>query len=352
MSGDLRAELSLRRDEWSLDVHLDVPAGSTLAVLGPNGAGKSTIVEAVAGITPITSGRIVFGERVLDDPAAGVFVSPEDRGIGVVFQDLALFPHLSALENVAFGPRARGVERLEAEATAAAWLERMGVAARAEARPGELSGGEAQRVALARALITGPDLLLLDEPLAAVDVSGRSTLRRLLADHLASFRGPRVIVTHDPSEAALLADEILIVEHGHVTQRGTASDIRLRPGSPYAADLAGANLVVGEAAGHLVQVGEHRLTVADDLAAGPVALTVHPRAIAVHLEAPQGSPRNTWPTDIVRVEHHGDRIRLDVGAPLPLTVEVTPGAMEALGIQVGSPVWVSIKATEIGVARI
>lgn len=272
--------------------------------------------------------------------------------MGIVFQDLVLFPHLTALENVAFGPRARGAERLDAEATAATWLARMGVAGRAGARPADLSGGEAQRVALARALATGPDVLLLDEPLAAVDVSGRSTLRRLLADHLASFAGPRILVTHDPAEAALLADEIVIVEQGRVTQRGTASDIRLRPRSPYAADLAGANLVIGEADGHLVSVGEHRLTVADDLVAGPVALTVHPRAIALHLEAPHGSPRNTWPTVVERVEHHGDRVRLDVGPPLPLTIEVTPGALGALGIEVGSPVWVSIKATEIGVARI
>jgi molybdate transport system ATP-binding protein len=280
-----------------------------------------------------------------------VFVPPEERHIGVVFQDYLLFPHLTVTENVAFGLRSSGVSRNEARRTARSWLQRLGIGTLADRRPRDLSGGQAQRVALARALIAEPQLLLLDEPLAALDATTRVDLRHVLADHLREFPGPRLLITHDPTEAFLLADEIHVIEDGAITQVGSADDIRLRPRTRYIADLAGSNLIVGTASHGVVQTATHALHVGDTGVAGPVLATVHPRAISIHRHRPEGSPRNTWETTIVRIEHYGDRARLQVGGPQPLTAEVTPGAVDALDLTTGSRVWLSIKATEIGVER-
>ena len=266
-----------------------------------------------------------------------------------MFQDGLLFPHLTAIENVAFGLRSRGVQKSQARASAAHWLERMGLAAMAERRPGSLSGGEAQRVALARALVTEPRLLLLDEPLSALDVTTRAQLRRTLAVHLAGFDGPRLLITHDPTEAFLLADEIHVIEDGKLTQSGSADEIRRRPRTAYIADLSGSTLVIGRAADGVVDTGSHRLHIADHEVSGPVLAVIRASAISVHRQRPEGSPRNAWATRIELVEHLGDRARLLTGAPLPLTAEITEEALSELDLAVGLEVWVSIKATEINV---
>lgn len=349
MSG-LRAHVALTRSNgFRVDVDLSIPPGSTVALLGPNGAGKSSVVAAIAGLLALEDGSIRLGGRILDDPADGIFVPPDRRRIGVVFQDYLLFPHLSAADNVAFGSRSRGMTRAGAEARARSWLERLGLEELGGRRPGDLSGGQAQRVALARALATEPDALLLDEPLAALDATNRVELRRALGDHLATFAGPRLLITHDPVEAFMLADEIHVVEDGVVTQSGAPDDIRLRPRTRYVADLAGANLMVGEAMDGLVTVGSHEIHIAEHTISGPVLLTIQPSAIAVHRSRPEGSPRNSWPTRIIRVEPLGDRVRLRVSDPVSLTVEVTREAAGALSLQAGSEVWVSVKATEVGV---
>ena len=275
--------------------------------------------------------------------------APEDRRIGVVFQDYVLFPHLSVADNVAFGLRARDLRRREVDRRVDEWIDRLDLGNLRDRRPGDLSGGQAQRVALARALITEPELLLLDEPLAALDVTTRAALRRTVADHLDQFAGPRLLITHDPTEAFLLADEIYVIEDGTITQVGTADDIRLRPRTPYAADLAGSNLVSGTASAGIVKTIGHELRVGDTAIAGPVLATIHPRAISLHRTQPEGSPRNTWSTTVSRLEHYGDRVRVQTDAPLPLTAEVTPNAIDALELHVGSAVWVSVKATEISV---
>ncbi len=338
----LEARLVLGRStEFTLDVALAIPPGRTVALLGPNGAGKSTAVATLAGIVPIEEGRITLDGRVLEDPAVGTFVPPESRRIGVVFQDYLLFPHMTVAQNVAFGAEHGG--------SAGEWLEKLDLEEIAQRKPSELSGGQAQRVALARALATRPDVLLLDEPLAALDVTTRTRLRRTLSGHLDAFDGPRLLITHDPSEAFLLADEIYVIEHGSITQHGTADDIRLRPRTPYVADLAGSNLFTGIAEKGTVGIGSHTVHIADTTIAGAVLATIHPRAVSLHLHQPEGSPRNAWETTIDLVESLGDRVRLNVGAPLPLTVEVTSDAVRSLGLAPGSTVWVSIKATEIGI---
>jgi len=345
---DAHLEVS-RGSGFGLELRLATPPGRTIALLGPNGAGKSTAVSALAGLLPLEGGRIALGGRTLDDPAAGVFVPPEQRRIGVVFQDYVLFPHLTVAQNVGFGLRSRGEPRTAATAKVRDWLCRFGLEELCERKPGDLSGGQAQRVALARALVTEPELLLLDEPLAALDVTTRVRLRHSLADHLAQFSGPRLLITHDPTEAFLLADEIHVIENGAIVQVGSADDIRLRPRTPYIADLAGSNLLVGSAAGGTLSVGNHQLHIADTRVEGAALATLHPRAISLHRQRPEGSPRNAWETRVARCEHYGDRVRLQVAEPLPLVVEVTPDAERELGLAVGASVWVSIKATEIGV---
>lgn len=344
----LAARFVVRRsEEFQLDIDLTIPPGKTVALLGPNGAGKSTALSAIAGLVPIESGHVELNGITFEAPARGVFLPPEQRHVGVVFQDRLLFPHLSVLENVAFGLRSRGLARAEAAARSRQWLKRLDILELSDHRPAQLSGGQAQSVALARALVAEPKLLLLDEPMAALDLTIRGELRHVLRMHLDSFDGPRLLITHDPTEAFLLADQIHIVEGGAVTQRGTADEIRLSPRTQYAADLAGFNLVEGDAERGRVRAGEATLHIADPAVSGRVLLTIHPTAIAVHRARPGGSPRNAWETMVERVEVLGQRARLRTGAPLPVTVEVTAAALRELELIAGSRVWIAVKATEI-----
>lgn len=343
----LDASVHVTLGELDLQVDMRVGDGEVVAVLGPNGAGKTTLLRVLAGLLPLDNGRVALDGILLDDAASGTFIPPEQRPIGVVFQDYLLFPHLTALDNVAFGLRCHARSRREARQRAHEWLRRVGLDDLATARPAELSGGQAQRVALARALALEPRMLLLDEPLAALDASTRAEVRRELRRHLEGFRGIRLLVTHDPLEAIALANRIVIVEQGHVVQSGSPTEVTQQPRSSYVADLVGVNLLRGVAAGTRVEVDGGGVLTVTDAGVGPVFVVIHPRAVALHPGAPQGTPRNVWKGTIASLDREGPRVRLQVHGTPPIVAEITSEAVAALRLDAGGEVWVSVKATEI-----
>lgn len=347
----LHATARVARPGFAMDVAFDVGDGEVLAVVGPNGAGKSTLLRLLAGLE-------VDGDAHVGVHLGGRDISsvPTDRRpVGVAFQDLRLFPHLDAVANVAFPLRARHRPRVEAEAAARDELEAVGIAAdTARRRPAELSGGEAQRVALARALVARPELLLLDEPFAAVDAEFRPTARAALAQRLRDFPGVTVLVTHDPADALLLGDRILVLEGGSVTQHAPAAEVARRPASRYAANLVGTNLVVATPAGRTCRTAAGTVVVvAEEVPEqpAPVGLIVPPNAVALHPDRPVGTPRNAWPVTVGAVELLGSRARVVVVLPAgdELVAEVTLAAVDELSIAAGRELWASVKATEIAV---
>jgi molybdate transport system ATP-binding protein len=348
MSRGLEAHVKLALGDLQLDVELSVLPGQVIGLLGPNGAGKTTLLRALAGLVPLDRGRVVLDGVVLEDPDAGLRVPAEQRPVGVVFQDYLLFPHLSALENVAFGLRSRGVPKGVARRRAAHWLALVGLTELAGARPRALSGGQAQRVALARALAVEPRLLLLDEPLAALDASIRLETRRELRRQLEGYPGVRLLVTHDPLEAFALAEHLVVLENGRVSQTGTPAQISQQPRSRYVADLVGVNLLRGRAEGDRVVIGRSALMV-PGAGRGEVFAVVHPRAVALYRHPPSGTPRNVWEGTADGLDLEGERVRVQIGGILPIVAEVTPAAVADLGLADGGPVWVSVKATEVAV---
>jgi molybdate transport system ATP-binding protein len=342
----LDAHLVVELAGFRLDVQLTAKPGEVVALLGPNGAGKTTALRALAGLVPIDGGHVVLDGRRLDDPAMNAFTAPEHRRIGVVFQDYLLFPHLSAVDNVAFGMRCRRVPRRAARERAYAWLDRVGLSDHAGKRPRQLSGGQAQRVALARALATEPRLLLLDEPLAALDARTRLDTRADLRGHLHSHQGATVLVTHDPLDAMMLADRLVIVEDGAVVQTGDAATITTRPRTEYVARLVGLNLFRGRSAATAVRLpGDFTLTTAT-AQDGDVFVAFPPAAVALFAERPDGSPRNTWPAVVATVSRHGDNLRIELRGPITVAADVTPGAAVQLDLVPGRRVWAALKATE------
>ena len=336
----------LRLGNFELAVDIAAAQGEVTAILGPNGAGKTTLLRCIAGRHAIDDGTIQLSERVLDAPPDR-FVAPELRRLGIVHQQLLLFPHLTALENVAFGPRSLGEKKADAHARAADLLGRVGLSVQAGQKPATLSGGQAQRVALARALATNPAALLLDEPLAALDATTRTEVRRDLRTQLEDFAGPTILITHDPIDALALADRVVVLEDGRITQTGTIAEITSRPRTRYVADLIGINFVPGRADGTTIHTDAGTVLTTADSGSGPVFVTIDPSAITLHRNEPEGSARNRWRTTVAHLELMGQRVRVQLGAPLPLVAEVTPDAIAALEIREGDPVWVSVKATEI-----
>ncbi len=392
--GGLEAEVAVTRGSpehpFHLDVAVRVRAGEVMAVLGPNGSGKSTLLRALAGLVPLRSGRVSVGDAVLTDTGLALSVPVPRRDIGVVFQDYRLFPHLDVLDNVAFARTVRpaGVDRgwwgrrddrRAARSAARDWLRRLGIDDLASRRPGQLSGGQAQRVALARALAADPRMLLLDEPLAALDARTKLEVRGELRRHLTSFAGPSLLVTHDPLEALVLADRVLVLEGGRAVQEGTPAEVARRPATEYVARLVGLNLYAGAV---LHGAGPHEALVALDTggtlhaagsdaagvlgptgggAPGPappgppvlpagtrVLVAVPPTAITLHAGEPSpGSARNAWAGTVTGLELLTDRVRVAVDGRPPALVDITPAAVADLRVGPGLRVWLTVKATEV-----
>ena len=321
---------------------LTAEPGEVVALVGPNGAGKSTLLRALAGLQ-LATGSLQLGEREV------LGLAPHQRGIGWVPQDRLLFEHLSALDNVAYGLRARGTGRVSARRTALSWLERLGVAELAGRRPRLLSGGQAARVALARALAPSPDLVLLDEPLAALDAETRDDVRRLLRATLSGGPAPVVVVTHDPVDVVALADRLVVLEAGRVVQEGTPVEVATAPRSTWVAGLLGQNAWRGttDAAGLLVDGGGH-ISAAEPLAPGLAALAmVEPSAVTLHRRRPEGSARTVIEGEVTEVRSLGGRVRVVVRGRPDVTAEVTVAAATELRLADGGPVFASVKATEV-----
>lgn len=347
----LQVALRVQIGAMALDIELDARAGEVVALLGPNGAGKSTVLRCLCGLLPIDAGHIRLDGVTLDAPAEDAFVAPEHRPVSMVFQDYLLFPHLSALENVAFGLRARGTPAGAARAAAMEWLTVVGLTERAADRPAQLSGGQAQRDALARAMATRPRLLLLDEPLAALDATTRTGLRRDLRTHLATVEGVCLLVTHDPVDAYALADRVVIVEGGRVVQAGTLAEVAAHPRSRYVGDLVGINVVRGVVDAGRLTTGSGAVVVSADreVVSGPAFAALRPAAIALHSERPAGSARNVWSCVVDDIDQRGDRVRVLLAGQLPLVAEITQDALLGLGIRPGDAVFASAKATEVDI---
>ncbi|WP_327682693.1 ABC transporter ATP-binding protein [Kitasatospora sp. NBC_00458] len=345
-SSGLDARLRVDRAAFTLDLSLAAAPGEVVALLGPNGAGKSTALRALAGLLPLTDGRLRLDGHVLEDPARRLHTPAEERPVGVVFQDYLLFPHLSALDNVAFGPRCRGRSKREARAEAAGWLERMGLADHAEVRPGRLSGGQAQRVALARALAVRPRLLLLDEPLAALDARTRLDVRAQLRRHLAEFEAVAVLVTHDPLDAMVLADRLVVIEDGREVQSGSPAEIARRPRTDYIARLVGLNLYQGAAEGRRVTLADGTVLATTEELSGPAFVAFPPSAVTLHRERPEGSARNVWELTVTGLDLHGDQVRADLSGAVPMAADLTPAAAAELDLAPGATVWAAVKAAQ------
>jgi molybdate transport system ATP-binding protein len=344
----LDAHLVVQRGQFTVDVAFAVADGEVLGMLGPNGAGKTTALRALAGLEPLTDGYVrLDGETIAD---TGHSTPPEDRNIGVVFQDYLLFPHLTALDNVAYGLRAGGMRKAAARRDAAGWLEQVGLTDHAGHRPRQLSGGQGQRVALARALAARPRLLLLDEPLAALDAGTRLVLRSELRRHLTSYGGPAVVVTHDAVEALVLTDNLVVLEGGRIVQSGPPAEVARRPRTEYVARLLGLNLYRGTARDGWVDLdGGGRLALAEK-ASGEVHVAIRPSAVALHRARPeQSSPRNVWAGRVTGVEAVGDRVRVALAGQPDVLADVTTDSVTELDLAAGAHIWMSVKATELAV---
>lgn len=332
--------------ERGVDVEIEVPSGATVGLLGPNGAGKSTVLAALAGTLRPEEGRVVVGDDVVLDAASGRWVAPHDRHVGLLAQEPLLFPHLDVLDNVAFGPRSSGASRAAARERALAQLRDLGCDDLAHRSPGTLSGGQAARVALARALAADPRLLLLDEPLAALDAAAvpdlRATLRRCLEGRDA------VLVTHDVVDALLVTDLLVVIEDGRVVESGPTREVLDTPRSTFAAELAGLTLLRGRvtADGLVTDDGlqVHAATPAGSVEGSPAVAVVDPATVALHLVPVTGSPRNVWAAHVLSVEPHGRRavVRTTVAS-----ADVTLDAVADLGLVPGSAVHLAVKAGEI-----
>ena len=334
----LQADFTLPLRAFALELALDV--SRTVALVGPSGAGKSSVLRVVAGLAEPRRGRVSLdGERWLDT-ARGLSLPPERRRVGLVFQDYALFPHLSVRGNVAFGANGRPVDEL---------LERFRIGHLATAHPRQLSGGERQRVALARALARDPAVLLLDEPLAALDAHTKAEVRHELAELLRALALPVLLVTHDYEDAAALADEVGVLVEGRLRQLGPPAELVARPRDAFVASFTGANLLRGRARRGEGDLTAIRLESGEDVYSadegeGDVGVVVYPWEVSVaRTHAPEAdSALNVVRGEVGSVVEVANRVRVRVG---PLTAEVTAASAERLELALGGVAYATFKAT-------
>jgi molybdate transport system ATP-binding protein len=349
-----RLELWARLRQRDVEFDLELDDGDVLAVLGPNGAGKSTLLSLIAGLLRPDDGRIVLADTVVTDTASGVFVPPHARGVAMLAQQALLFPHMSVAANVAYAPRCKGHSRSSARTTAQRWLHAVEAEHLADRMPAQLSGGQAQRVAVARALAAQPRVLLLDEPMSALDVAAAPSVRRLLRSILAAHRPTTVIVTHDLLDALAIANKVIIVERGRIVESGPVRDILTSPRSDFAARIAGVNLISGV----VVEPGVIRTAWATTISgigatedgASAVAL-FPPAAVSIHLDPPNASPRNVIRATIAEMDVNGNTVRVR-SADQPdgstgLSADITPAAAADLDLAPGRDVYFVVKAHEV-----
>ena len=347
--------------ERNVDMEFSVAAGEVLAVLGPNGAGKSTALHVISGLVRPDDGRVRLGDRVLTDTDAGVFVPTYARKVGLLLQDPLLFPHMSAAANVAFAPRLRRHGRAAAKQAAQHWLEEVDAGQFGDRRPRQLSGGQAQRVAIARALAGAPDVLLLDEPMAGLDVAAAAAIRALLRRVLTSEGRAAVMVTHEVLDVLTLADRVMVIDTGRIAEIGPVAEVLTAPRSGFGARIAGVNLINGtlDAAGVLHTPAGARWhgtmpADGDRAAAGQRAVAVFtPGAVAVFQDQPQGSPRNVVEVTVAELDSRGATIRVRAGsqpdgAP-SLAADITPDAAAELRVVPGMRLWFAVKAHEVAI---
>ncbi|WP_218713676.1 sulfate/molybdate ABC transporter ATP-binding protein [Arthrobacter sp. BF1] len=368
-------ELTMTIGARHLELALSVGPTETVALMGANGAGKSSVLQALSGLVKPDAGHATLGGRSLFRLGTGssarttstsgtgdtgsAWLPPHQRGIGTLAQEPLLFPHLSVLDNVAFGPRSAGATKAAAATTAWQWLREVDAGDLAQRKPAQLSGGQAQRVALARALATDPELLLLDEPMAALDVNTTPFLRSLLKRVLAGRRA--IIVTHDVLDALMLADRIVVMEHGRIVEAGPTAAVLTHPRSAFAASLAGLNVLSGSLSGSTLLMPDG-VKVAGRPAGGPGAQAPHaapvplaegepegmaafaPSSVSVFLSPPAGSPRNCFQARVTEIEPHGGHIRVRASG---LAADVSPAAIAELGLEPGTEVFFVVKAAEV-----
>jgi molybdate transport system ATP-binding protein len=345
----LRVEARTRLGGLALDVALKVREGECLALAGPSGAGKTSVLRVAAGLLRPERGRVECGGETWLDTDRGIDIPPERRRCGYVFQEYALFPHLMAWQNVAYP--LGGVRRPERRRRAQELLERFGLGRLAQARPRTLSGGERQRVAVARALARGPGVLLLDEPLSALDARTRAAASRELSAVLREVEAPTLLVTHDFADAAQLGDRVGVIDAGRVVQEGTPSELAASPRSAFVADFTGAVVLTGTARGGpngltRIELDGGGAVTSTDRGEGPVAVSVYPWEIAIEpaSEARHGSAQNRVAAEVLSVTVVGNRVRLGLAAPQPLVAEITQPAVQALDLHPGARVTATWKA--------
>jgi molybdate transport system ATP-binding protein len=349
----LAARMLVTRGTFELDVDLEVQPGEILALLGPNGSGKSTLLGALAGLIPIGSGTVTIAGRVLSSSDPYVSVAPEHRGVGLLGQEPLLFPHLNALDNVAFGRQSQGIRAADARREARGWLAAVRLDGLEQRKPARLSGGQQQRVALARALAARPEVLLLDEPLAAVDVGAASQLRMLLRERLVQAGTATILVTHDVLDALVVADRVAILQEGRIVESGPTQQVLGAPRTQFIAALAGVNLVTGvlERDGSM-RVPDGRRFAGRTLGVKPVtgsavSAVFRPSALRVSAVQAGGTEQNSWDARVAALEPSSGGIRIRLAGDPDIVAEVSPVDVAEHALEVGSAVRVSVAEVDV-----